>query len=63
MNVETSPSVKLVNLARARKDCSCRHVSEINSSDVNELVAVKGLLRQVNAEMNKVKTLYSINLN
>ena len=47
-------------------------MSKIDSSDINEIVrrkagsylmAVKDLLRQVNAEMNKVKTLYSINLN
>ena len=74
--VESSPSVKQVNLARTRKHssdhCSCRHVSKSNSSDANDLVrrkagsyliAAKGLLKQVNVEMNKVNSLYSINLN
>ena len=74
-NVETCPSDKLVNLARkdttSTDSCKCHHVPKIPESGANELVrrkagsylmAAKGLLKQVNKQMNKVDSLYSINL-
>ena len=67
-HVEICPSKNPVNV----KLCGCSYVSTmemlsghvlVRREDVSYLMAAKGFLKKVNKELNKVNSLYSINLN